>query len=103
MGDLPIDWDPEKAAENISRHQGVTFEEGSTVFQDPLSKTFLDPQHSEGEGRYLEVGYSNRGRLLIVSYTERQGRIRIINARRVTRKERRLYEAGERPAPRIRG
>lgn len=70
----------------------ITFAEAITVFADSLSKTLLDPEHSEGEERYLEVGYSNQGRLLIVSYIERQEQIRIISARLATRKERRHYE-----------
>ena len=86
-----FEWDPEKAAENLRKH-GVPFEEAETVFDDPLSKTLLDPDHSEGEERYLEIGYSRRRRLLLVSYTEREGRVRVVSARRVTRKERRNYE-----------
>ena len=88
---MPFEWDAEKAAENLGKH-GVRFEEAETVFDDPLSKTFLDPDHSEGEERYLEIGYSSLRRLLLVSYTERQGRIRVISARRATRNERRSYE-----------
>ena len=88
---MPFEWEPEKAAENLRKH-GVPFEEAETVFDDPLSKTLLDPDHSEGEEHYLEIGHSSRRRLLLVSYTERQGRVRIISARRVTRKERWSYE-----------
>ena len=88
---MPFEWDAEKAAENLRRH-GIPFEEAETVFDDPLSQTLLDPDHSEGEERYLEIGYSRRRRLLLVSYTERQGRVRIISARRATRKERQSYE-----------
>jgi uncharacterized DUF497 family protein len=88
---VEFEWDPEKAAENIRSHQ-VTFDEAMTVFRDPLARTFPDPAHSEGETRYLEIGHSARGRLLIVSFTERQGKPRLISARRVTRKERRIYE-----------
>ena len=88
---MPFEWDSEKAVENLRKH-GVPFEEAETVFDDPLSKTLLDPDHSEGEEHYLEIGYSSRRRLLLVSYTERQGRVRIMSARRVTRKERRSYE-----------
>jgi uncharacterized DUF497 family protein len=89
----PFDWDPDKAAENLRRHR-VSFEEAATIFRDPLSQTFPDPEHSEGEERYLDIGHSERGRLLIVSYTERQGQVRIISARLATRKERRSYEEG---------
>lgn len=87
-------WDPAKAAENIRKHRGVTFEEASTVFDDPFAVTMPDPEHSEGEERYLKLGYSTRQRLLVVSYTERQERIRIISARQATRTERRIYEEG---------
>lgn len=87
-------WDDEKAAANAKMHR-VTFEEGETVFRDPLSLTFPDPDHWHGEHRYIELGHSTRGRLLIVSYTERQGRIRIISCRVATRKERRRYEEAE--------
>lgn len=90
---MQFDWDPDKAAENLRRHR-VSFEEAATVFRDPLSWTFPDPEHSEGEERYLDIGHSERGRLLIVSYTERQGQVRIISARLATRKERRSYEEG---------
>jgi uncharacterized DUF497 family protein len=90
---MPFEWDPDKAAENLRRHR-VSFEEAATVFRDPLSRTFPDPEHSEGEERYLDIGHSERGRLLIVSYTERQGQVRIISARLATRNERRNYEEG---------
>jgi uncharacterized DUF497 family protein len=88
---VEFEWDPEKAAENLRRHQ-VSFEEAETVFVDPLAVTLPDPDHSEGEERYLRLGYSMRLRLLVVSYTERQDTTRIISARRATRKERRNYE-----------
>lgn len=86
-------WDEDKAKENQRKHR-VTFEEAETVFDDPLAKTFLDPDHSEGEERYLEIGRSDKGRLLIVSYTEQREHIRIISCRPATRKERRDYEEG---------
>jgi len=86
-------WDEDKAKENQRKHR-VTFEEAETVFDDPLAKTFLDPDHSEVEERYLDIGHSDKGRLLIVSYTERQERIRIISCRPAIRKERRNYEEG---------
>ena len=87
-------WEPAKAAENISQHRGVTFEEASTVFDDPFAVTMPDPERSEGEERYLKLGYATRPRLLVVSYTERQERTRIISARQATRTERRIYEEG---------
>jgi hypothetical protein len=88
-----FDWDTNKAARNQSKHQ-VSFEEAKTVFDDPLYVDFYDPDHSEAEERYLIVGTSNQGRLLIVSYTERQNSIRLISAREVTRTERQAYEEG---------
>ncbi|MCY7278972.1 MAG: BrnT family toxin [Phormidesmis sp. CAN_BIN44] len=84
-------WNESKAALNVSKHR-VSFEEAKTIFDDPLYVDFYDPDHSEDEERYLIVGESNQGRLLIVSYTERGDAIRIISAREVTRIEREVYE-----------
>ncbi|MDB9431791.1 BrnT family toxin [Microcystis aeruginosa] len=78
---------------NLSKH-GVSFEEAKTIFDDPLYVNFYDPDHSEGEERYPIVGESDRGRLLIVSYTERGDAVRLISAREVTRTEREAYEEG---------
>ncbi len=89
---MQVDWNPEKAASNIIKHRGITFEEATSVFLDPLEYTFHDPDHSADEMRYLTIGVSDRGRLLIVSYTERNKTIRIISARRVVRTERKIYE-----------
>jgi uncharacterized DUF497 family protein len=86
-------WDRNKAARNLSKH-GVSFEEAKTIFDDPLYVDFYDPDHSEDEARYLIVGESNRGRLLIVSYTEEGDSTRLISAREVTRTEREAYEEG---------
>jgi hypothetical protein len=90
---MQFDWDKNKATRNQSKH-GVSFEEAKTVFDDPLYVDFYDPDHSEDEERYLIVGKSNRGRLLIVSYTERGDSVRLISAREVTRTEREAYEEG---------
>ena len=90
---MRFEWDENKAASNLSKH-GVSFEEAKTVFDDPLYVDFYDPEHSDEEQRYLIVGESNRGRLLIVSYTERGDSIRLISARAVTRSEREVYEEG---------
>ncbi|MFN8473370.1 MAG: BrnT family toxin [Anaerolineae bacterium] len=84
-------WDPEKAQRNFQKH-GVTFAEAATVFRDPLGVTVPDLDHSENEDRYLTVGLSNLSRLLIVAHTDRGGRIRIISARELTRREREAYE-----------
>ena len=89
-----FDWDPAKAASNLKDHK-VSFEEASTVFGDPLAMLMADPDHSEEEERYLLLGMSLRGRLLVVSFAERPPRTRLISAREATRHERRQYEEGE--------
>jgi uncharacterized DUF497 family protein len=88
---IEFEWDPEKAEKNVNKHQ-VAFSEAATVFGDPLSMTFADPDHSIGEERFITVGLSRLGNLLIVSHADRGDRIRIISARRVTRRERKFYE-----------
>ena len=90
---MNFEWDENKAARNLLKHR-VSFEEAKTVFDDPLYVDFYDPDHSDDEERYLIVGESNRGRLLIVSYTERGDLIRLISARVATRSEREAYEEG---------
>ncbi|MFM7355076.1 MAG: BrnT family toxin [Microcystis aeruginosa] len=90
---MQFDWDKNKTERNLSKHE-VSFEEAKTVFDDPLYVDFYDPEHSEDEDRYLLVGQSNRGRLLIISYTERGNLIRLISAREVTKTERETYEQG---------
>jgi hypothetical protein len=90
---VKFEWDPAKAAANLSKH-GVSFEEAAGVFGDPLALTFDDPDHSRNELRYLTFGTSRAGRLLVVAHAERRGRTRIINARRATPRERRGYEEG---------
>jgi uncharacterized DUF497 family protein len=74
------------------RKHKVTFNEAATVFDDPLSVTVTDPDHSAEEDRFIIVGQSYRRRLLIVSFAERGDRIRIISARELTPAERRAYE-----------
>jgi len=86
-----FEWDPEKAEANLSKH-GVSFAEAVTAFGDPLSMNMRDPDHSEGEQRFIVLGMSDRYRLLVVSYTERPPRTRIISARLATRHERNQYE-----------
>ena len=86
-----FEWDADKAKLNIEDH-GVTFEEATTIFNDPLFIIYKDPDHSEGEQRYIIIGESKRNRYLIVSYTERSGRTRLISARELDPKERRAYE-----------
>jgi uncharacterized DUF497 family protein len=87
-------WDPDKAAENLRKH-GVDFVEASTIFGDPLEVTIPDPAHSEGEARFLSLARSATDRVLVVAYTEREGRIRIIHARVAEPKERRAYESDQ--------
>ena len=91
---MRIEWDPDKAAVNLETH-GVSFEEAATVFGNPLAVTFFDPDHSEGEDRYLTFGVSQESRLLVVVHTDREGAARLISAREVTRRERRQYEEGD--------
>ena len=90
---LRFEWNSIKAAANARKH-GVTFEEAATVFGDPLAISFDDPDHSEGEHRLLTFGLSQQGRLLAVIHTERARRLRIISARKATRRERSIYEHG---------
>ncbi len=88
---MQFEWDEPKAAENLKKHK-VAFEEAVTVFVDPLSSTFPDPGHSVEEDRFIIIGTSDRGRAIIVSHTDREDRIRIISARKATRRERKAYE-----------
>lgn len=90
---MRFEWHGHKAAANIEKHR-VSFEEAATVFADELSLTGSDPDHSAGESRFVTFGLSAAGRLLVVAYTERGERIRIISARLATRSERMLYEEG---------
>lgn len=90
---MEFEWDENKAAANLSKHS-VAFDEAKTVFEDMLYVDFYDPDHSYDEHRYIIVGQSKIGRLLIVSYTEREDVIRLISARETTRKERQAYEEG---------
>ena len=88
---MRFEWDENKAAANLARH-GVSFGEAATVFGDPLSDTFDDPDHSAEERRFIIIGISERGRMLIVSHTDDGEVVRIISAREPTRGEREFYE-----------
>jgi hypothetical protein len=88
---VEFEWDANKAAENLRKHK-VSFIEAATVFGDFLGITVADPAHSAGEQRYITVGLSNSGRVLMVAHAERGDRIRIISARTLTAKEKRAYE-----------
>ena len=90
---MEFEWDPKKSAANKRKH-GITFQEASTVFGDRLAMTFADPDHSKNEERYLTFGLSMQNRLLVVTHTERGEKTRIISARLMDRKERRIYEEG---------
>ena len=90
---MRFEWNPRKAKSNLTKHR-VSFDEAKTVFDDPLYVDFYDPDHSHDEHRYIIVGQSQQGRILIVSYTEREDVIRLISAREVTREEREAYEEG---------
>ncbi len=90
---MQFEWDSTKATANLSKH-GVSFDEAKTVFDDPLYVDFYDPDHSDGENGYIIIGQSQQGRLLMVSYTERNDTIRIISSREVTATEREAYEEG---------
>jgi len=88
---LVFEWDPEKAKGNIETH-GISFDEASTAFGDTLSLTIYDPLHSEQEDRFIVTGNSHKNRLLVVVHIERGQNVRIISARKVTKKERKHYE-----------
>jgi uncharacterized DUF497 family protein len=90
---ISFEWDEEKARANLRKHR-VSFDEATSVFADPFSATILDPDHSLAEERYVDVGSSDRGRVLVVVYTERGSNIRIISCREATSRERKLYEEG---------
>jgi len=86
-----FEWDQSKARVNLRKHD-VSFEEAESVFYDPESLTIADPDHSEDEFRFVDIGISNHNRVLVVVYTERKDRIRIISVRKATKNERKQYE-----------
>lgn len=90
---LIFEWDAAKANANLKKHN-VSFEEGKTIFNNPFLFTFPDDKHSSGEDRYVDIGLSANGRVLILTHTERQGKIRIINCKKATPHERSFYEEG---------
>ncbi|MBK8575648.1 MAG: BrnT family toxin [Elusimicrobia bacterium] len=91
---LQFQWDRAKAISNLKKH-GVSFNEASSVFKDELSATGYDPDHSMSEHRFITVGLSDRKRNLIVSHTDRRDVIRIISARKATRREIKFYEEND--------
>lgn len=88
---MQFEWNTEKAKANLKNHN-VSFDEAQTVFDDPLFIIFADPDHSFEENRFIVMGESNQNRLLVVSYTERPPKTRLISARTATRAERKKYE-----------
>ena len=88
---LRFEWDQRKAKQNLKKH-GVSFEEAATVFGDPLSMTIADPLHSTVEQRWVTMGLTYRERLVVVVHTNRGSTIRLISARKATRREKRAYE-----------
>lgn len=91
---LRFEWDPAKADSNQRKH-GVTFREAATAFGDPLSLTIPDPEHSHGEARFILLGLTYQGRLVVVAHAETEEGIRVISARPATKVERRSYEQEE--------
>lgn len=90
---MEFEWDANKAARNKKKH-GVSFHEAATVFGDPLAVTFDDPDHSQSEQRLITFGVSRINRYIIVSHTERSGKMRIVSAREMLKHERKIYEEG---------
>jgi uncharacterized DUF497 family protein len=91
MQDNEFEWDDEKAEINLQKH-GVSFDEGATIFDDPLVATMFDPLHSSKEERFVAIGMSIEGNLLVVAYTERDERFRLISCRKATKVEKTTYE-----------
>jgi uncharacterized protein len=93
MNEPRFSWDDKKAKENVRKH-GISFEEGSTVFRDDEGLRMYDPDHSEDEDRFLLLGLSTKGRLLVVShcYRAHDKEIRLISARKATKTESQQYE-----------
>ena len=91
MEDVEFEWDDVKAESNLKKHS-VSFEEGATIFNDPEIATIFDPDHSKDEERYISIGTSIQGNLLVIVHTERGERIRLISCRKATNTERKVYE-----------
>ncbi len=88
---LTFEWDQSKSERNETEH-GITFDEAKTVFNDPFAITIDDPDHSYSEYRFIDIGFSSKGEVLVVWYTERNENIRIIGCRKATRSERKKHE-----------
>ena len=92
--DLGFEWEGDKAEANLKKHK-IGFEEAKTVFADPFAITIDDPKHSVDENRFMDIGTSAEGKILVVSYTEREGKIRLISCRKAVKTERKIYEERE--------
>ncbi len=90
---LIFEWDETKSKINLKKHK-VSFEEGKTIFNDPFLFTFPDDKHSVNEDRFINIGLSANGRILVLTHTERKDKIRIITCRKATARERKFYEKG---------
>jgi hypothetical protein len=88
---VKFEWDPGKARQNRRNHR-VSFQEAATVFGDPLAVTYPDPDHSTSEQRFITVGMSRAGQVLIVAHADRSETVRVISARKTTKRERKQYE-----------
>ena len=89
-----FEWDTRKARQNLKKH-GISFEEAATIFGDPLTLTIVDPLHSDQEDRFVTIGASSRGRILVVVHIDRGDNIRVISSRLATPTERLNYEEGK--------
>ena len=89
---MRFQWDERKDRANVAKH-GVSFQEATTVFGDPLAGTIPDPDHSHGEPRFIMIGHSSSNRLIVVSHTEEGENFRIISAREANTHERKTYES----------
>jgi len=88
---MEFEWDPKKAKSNLKKH-GISFDEAASVFDDILAAVYEDPDHSADEKRFLMIGTSVQNRLLHIAFSDQGRRIRMITARKVTKRERKLYE-----------
>jgi uncharacterized DUF497 family protein len=94
MENPEFEWDEKKEVSNLKKHS-VSFDEGATIFSDPMIATIPDPDHSKEEERYISIGISVQGRLLVVVHTERDEGIRLISCRKATSAERKSYETNQ--------
>ena len=88
---MTFEWDEEKAIFNLKKH-GISFEEAKSLFNDPILLTFADEEHSNTEQRFISIGLSSKGNVLVLIHTERRSNLRIISCRKATKKERSIYE-----------